>query len=117
MKQFRFLVFTKPVEGREKEYDDWYQNVHLRDLVAVPGYKSAQRFRLNRVYQKPQMAPAEEPYRNLAIYNIEADDLDTVIAGMKRLAGKVHITDALDNPASSAIFYEECGAVVTAPGS
>jgi hypothetical protein len=115
MRHYKFLVFTKPIDGREQEYDDWYQNIHLQDLVAVPGFKSAQRFRLKKTYQKPLRG--DEPFDHLAIYDIETDDLDGVLAGMKRLSGKVVISDALDLPASSALFYEEYGAVVSSPGS
>jgi hypothetical protein len=115
MRHYKFLVFTKPIDGREQEYDDWYQNTHLQDLVAVPGFRSARRFRLKRIYQKP--LSGAEAFDHLAIYDIETDDLDGVLAGMKRLSGKVVISDALDLPASSAVFYEEYGAVVSSPGS
>jgi hypothetical protein len=113
MRRYKFLVFTRPMDGREQEYDDWYQNVHLQDLVGVPGFKSAQRFRLKRIYQKPPSADA--PSVHLAIYDIETDDLDGVLAGMKRLSGKVFISGALDLPASTSLFYEEYGAVVASP--
>jgi hypothetical protein len=29
----QFLVFTNPVEGREDEYNEWYDNVHLGDVA------------------------------------------------------------------------------------
>src|SRR4051812_5666782 len=46
MPRFKFLAFTNPVEGREDEYNEWYTNTHLADLLRVPGLMSAQRFRL-----------------------------------------------------------------------
>jgi hypothetical protein len=114
MRQYKFLVFTRPVAGREKDYDEWYQNIHLHDLVSVPGFKSARRFRWARTHQKP--ADADEP-QHLAIYEIETDDIDAVIAAMRTLRGKVSMSDAIDLPASSSMFYEEYGPIVTSPGS
>ena len=33
MVQYRFLVFSNPIEGREEEYEDWYTNQHISDVV------------------------------------------------------------------------------------
>jgi hypothetical protein len=43
-----FVVFTNPVEGKEATYNDWCDNRHLPDVLDVPGFVSAQRFRLYR---------------------------------------------------------------------
>jgi hypothetical protein len=109
MHKYKFVVFTRPIEGREQEYNEWYQNVHLPDLLSVPGYISAQRFRLSRTHT---VLNGEVPFPYLAIYNIETDDIDEVLAGMKRLKGKIVVSDALDLPASSAMIYEEYGSLV-----
>jgi hypothetical protein len=109
MPKYKFLVFTRPVQGREQEYNDWYQKVHLPDLLTVPGYTSAQRFRLSRMHTA---LSGEVPFPYLAIYNIETDDIDAVLAGMKRLKGKIVVSDALNLPASSAMIYEEYGPLV-----
>ena len=42
----QFLVFSNPVEGREDEYNEWYDNVHLRDVCNVPGVAGAKRYEL-----------------------------------------------------------------------
>lgn len=41
------VVYSNPVEGREQEYNDWYSNQHLNDLLAIPGVISARRFKLS----------------------------------------------------------------------
>ena len=38
------LVMTEPLPGKEDEFNDWYSNVHLHELVKVPGIAAAQRF-------------------------------------------------------------------------
>ena len=32
MAQHALFVFTDPVEGKEEEYNDWYNNVHLAEV-------------------------------------------------------------------------------------
>lgn len=39
-----FDVHSNPVPGREDEYNDWYTNQHLSDVLASPGFVAAQRF-------------------------------------------------------------------------
>jgi hypothetical protein len=109
MRHYKLVVYTKPVVGRDQEYNDWYEKTHLSDLVAIPGINSAQRFRL----AKSLSAETSLPF--LAIYDIETDDVDGVIAEMKRRSGTeaMMISDALDKNASAMVF-EECGSFVAA---
>ncbi len=37
MPHYAYVVHSNPVAGREDEYNDWYSNRHLADVVAVPG--------------------------------------------------------------------------------
>ena len=45
MPRYNLIVLTNPVDGREDEYNDWYTNVHLDDVLKIPGVVGAQRFR------------------------------------------------------------------------
>ncbi len=95
------IHFTNPAEGREDEYNDWYSNRHIKDVVGLDGFAAAQRFAFT-----PANVAAESPYRYLAIYeatgNIAAAEADLAAAGAERkeavAAGrepKVPISDAL----------------------
>jgi hypothetical protein len=69
MARYKLIAFNNPVPGREDEYNDWYSHTHLSDVLRVPGFLTAQRFRL---------APAQQPgteqrWRYVAIYDCEAD--------------------------------------------
>ena len=75
MVRFSFVVHTNPVEGREQEYNDWYSNQHLKDLLAIPGVISARRFKLSGT----QIQDVAQTYQYLAIYDIEADDVSSFI--------------------------------------
>ena len=41
---YYFFVFSNPVAGHEDEYNKWYNEQHAPDVVAVPGFVTAQRF-------------------------------------------------------------------------
>lgn len=47
MRRFKMLVFSQPFEGREAEFDEWYTGRHLADICALPGFATAQRFKLH----------------------------------------------------------------------
>ena len=78
MARFSFVVYSNPVEGREQEYNDWYSNQHLKDLLAIPGVTAARRFKLSGT----QIHDAAQTYQYLAIYDIEADDVSSFIKEM-----------------------------------
>ncbi|MGB3501623.1 MAG: hypothetical protein WBA44_08375 [Mesorhizobium sp.] len=87
------VVFTNPVEGKDDEYNDWYDNQHLGDVLNVPGVRSAQRFGLGPV----QRMPAPHPWKYMAIYEVETQRIDEVVATLNRLPGSADMpmTDAL----------------------
>jgi hypothetical protein len=100
---------TRAVTGQEKEYDEWYQNVHLKDVVAIPGFKAAQRFRLQQA-----MMPGPDLPVNLAIYDIETDDIDGAIKELtdRSASGQMVVSKALSLEGGFAAIYEESGPVV-----
>ncbi|ORW96591.1 hypothetical protein AWB92_06515 [Mycobacterium sp. IEC1808] len=69
---------------REQEYNTWYDEVHLPELLALDGIVSARRFR---------PVDGNGPY--VAIYEIEGDDLQAVLDNMIANAGQLHMSDAL----------------------
>ena len=87
------LVQSGPSDpAREDEYNDWYSNRHLADVIALDGFQSAQRFTL----ADPDRAK-DAPYKYLALY--EAEDGRTEVAA-KALAtatreGRIYLSDAL----------------------
>lgn len=109
MPRYKMLVFTSAVDGRENEFNDWYQSRHLPDVTAVPGFRAAQRFKLAKVLSKGAEA---KPF--LSIYEIETDDLDATISEMRSRARTeiMPISDAMA-PGSFGVVYEEAGDVVS----
>jgi hypothetical protein len=72
--RYVYLVMSDPLPGREWDFNDAYQNVHMGDLVQLPGWTGAQRFRLVAGVMPRHTLP---PYRrgNLIIWDQEGGDL------------------------------------------
>jgi hypothetical protein len=58
--------------SREEEFNDWYNNVHLPDILESPGFVRAIRYENTN--------PAEGQGKFIAMYEIETDDLATTLA-------------------------------------
>ena len=37
MPKFNLFALTNPTDGRDEEFNDWYTNVHLTDVLKLPG--------------------------------------------------------------------------------
>jgi len=57
--------------SREQEFNEWYDNVHLPDILETPGFVRAIRYENTN--------PAEGQGKFIAIYEIETDDLASTL--------------------------------------
>lgn len=76
------LVFSNPSEGNEDAYNDWYDHEHLQEVVALPEFVSARRFRLAADQLE---GGTESEHRYLAVYEFEGDPKDA----LARLQGEL----------------------------
>ncbi|HEY3696187.1 hypothetical protein [Phenylobacterium sp.] len=110
--RYAMLLFSNPVPGREAEFNDWYQNVHLGDLVQLEGWTGAQRFRIVTTVKPP---PAAEARRQgyLTIWDQEGAEPQGPAARMAAAfrAGKVRLSPAIDTGpgAVASATYEATG--------
>lgn len=66
------MALTNPAPGQEDAFNAWYDEHHLREVLAYgTGMTGGRRFRLSDA-QRPGHTP---PWRYLAWYDLEADDL------------------------------------------
>src|SRR5215472_1678890 len=79
---YYFFVFSNPVAGHEDEYNKWYDQQHAPDVVAIPGFVSAQRFVKNEL-SLYRMVDLQVP-RYLVIYKIVTDDVEAVFREVNR---------------------------------
>lgn len=106
MPKFAFLVLSNPVEGREDEYNDWYDNQHLPDLVRLDGFVGAQRFLL---------ADGDSPYKYMAIYDVDAQSPEAAMETMNKVRGTpdMPMSDSLDRNCLLKAFYRELAPKLT----
>lgn len=91
-----FLVFTNAVAGRDDEFNRWYDEIHVPDILDLSGVVSAQRYSL-QPSERPKMAPNPTAHRYLTIYEVERDGnlvLQDMIA--KSLSGTMALSEAFD---------------------
>lgn len=100
--QHRFIVFANAVEGREDEFNEWYDSTHIPEVLDVEGFVACQRFQLT--------VPSDEaPGKYLAAYEIDGDD---PVAAVKRLgAAMPDMTQSedLDRPSVVALIMTAMG--------
>ncbi|OBH12401.1 DUF4286 family protein [Mycobacterium sp. E3247] len=69
---------------REDEYNTWYDQIHIPELLTLDGIVAARRFR---------PVDGNGPY--VAIYELEGDDLQAILDNMIANAGQLTMSDAL----------------------
>ena len=84
MAKFKMIALTTPVPGKEAEYHDWYQNVHLPELTQIAGLHAGQRYKLVTKFI------GEDTNQYLAIYDIECDDPMIFLGAMGEAAMERH---------------------------
>jgi hypothetical protein len=103
MKDYAYVVRSVPVAGREEEYNRWYSERHLQDVIAVPGFVSAQRFRL-----ADPAADGAPPQTYMAIYTMRTDQPEALLETLRELVetGRMEMSEALDQENLATILYE-----------
>lgn len=106
MAKYTFVVMTNPVEGKESEFNEWYNQQHIPDVLNVPGFVSGHRFRIADVQMGGE---ASKTFKYLALYEIETDDLAGVMKEMRARGGTPEIV------ASDAIDMKKVGTYIFTP--
>ena len=110
------LVLSNARDGREAEFNDWY-DVHMRETIdKLDGFAAAQRFELAELEDAPHV-----PFRYLALYEIEDDRIarayEQFLHGRReraeaRAAGRepmITVSDSLDPTSFLVGFYSALG--------
>jgi hypothetical protein len=108
MKQGVWAVYTNPTSpAEEEEYNRWYSEVHIHELVEIEGIVGATRYRV---------VSDDASHRYVALYHLEGDDLQTVVARVseRSAAGGFTPTSTLQKEPGSGKFLFEQIASVTA---
>ncbi|HEY6493330.1 MAG TPA: hypothetical protein VIZ43_08665 [Trebonia sp.] len=80
MEKHLLLVFTRPVEGREDEFNAWYDERHLGDVTGLPGIVAGQRFVFAEA--SPNSVSSAPEFGYLAVYEVPDGELDRAKAAL-----------------------------------
>ena len=65
-----YFVFNNPEPGREEEFNEWYDNVHIPEVMSVGNIVSAQRFKYRQL-EREAGQPVAHAY--VTVYELEGD--------------------------------------------
>lgn len=104
MAKFIMVVTSAAKDGRDQEYNDWYDSTHIHDICSIPGVVSGKRF--TAVEPSPNPHPA--PYLALYELELEEDNPGPVLGEMMRKsqAGEMSISDSLDASKAQIWMYK-----------
>jgi hypothetical protein len=100
------IALTNSVPGREAEFNAWYDDIHVKDLVAVPGIVAAQRY-----LAVPSGDAPAALYQYLTIYRTEGS-VDAVRANLAATRDRRIISEALA-PGSAMWAFRPIGPRIT----
>lgn len=78
-------VLSRPIPGAEEEFNRWYDSTHMPEVLSLRCFVAGQRY-----------APADPSDPYLAIYDIEASDIDAIHEVLRIGSSAMTISDALD---------------------
>lgn len=108
MKRCTIVALTNATPGREQEFNDWYDNQHVHDVLKVPGFVSAQRFACEDVPGFP--APK---YKYCALFEVEGENPGQSVVELFSRHGTPELpaSDAMD-PDVYFVLYQPTSPVI-----
>jgi hypothetical protein len=86
--RYKLIALSNAKDGREAEFNEWYDTVHLPDMLKIPGVVSGERF--------VNAFPAAHKF--VAVFDVETESLEALAAEINARAGsgEMVVSDALD---------------------
>jgi hypothetical protein len=107
-----FLALSNAADGASHDdFNQWYDDVHAKEVLALPGVKSARRFKL----AGSQIMPGDDANgrQYLALYEVDVDDWAAFAQSMQDGFANGNITinpDLLQlDPMVMTMVFEEIG--------
>ncbi|CAA0136676.1 Uncharacterised protein [Mycolicibacterium vanbaalenii] len=104
-----FVVLTNAIDGREVEFNRWYDEVHVPAVLNIAGVLSAQRYSLRKL-GRPELAPNPGSHRYLTIYEVDRDG-NLVCADLiaQSLSGAMDLSESFDLTTASMDSWQPIG--------
>jgi hypothetical protein len=99
------IVYTNPISTeRDDDYNRWYDEIHLPEILAADGFVAASRYRISDAQVGGMAAP---DHRYVAVYEVDTDDLQGALDTLLRSAADLDMGDSVDQSTASAALWEE----------
>lgn len=97
MARYVMIARSNAVAGKEAEFNRWYDEQHMPDMMAIPGFVGFERF----------AAAGEGAHGYMNVLQLETDDLGATLAEMGRRTGtdQMPLTDAMDFATVDVTFW------------
>lgn len=96
MAKYVLVVASSPKPGRESEYAEWYDLVHLPDVCKAKGVLNGRRL------IALDSSPATPPGAQISVFDLDVEDPASVMERTR--SGEFGSSDSVD-PASVKIWY------------
>jgi len=106
-----YIVLSNSTPGDDDEFNAWYTGTHIPDVISVPGFVAAQRFRF---VGHPALKPA--PFGYAALYEVKKDRAAEAFADLMSRAGtpRMVVSETLAQDVLHAAAFEPLGIHVAA---
>jgi hypothetical protein len=111
MNRHLLIVLTNAAAGRDIEFNEWYDRIHIPDALAIPGFVSARRFEMSDLEFLPA-GVRSSPFRYLTLYEIDGDPSIVLTEWRDRLtSGSMRLSDSIEMETSVVGLFamrEQC---------
>lgn len=100
------VVGSNPTDpASEAAFNEWYTDTHLDDVLKVEGFATARRYTLSDA--RPMAGTEASPFRYLAVYEVESDDLEQAGRDLQAAldSGAIPVSETFDLSHLSVDFY------------
>jgi len=94
-----------PVEGRETEFHEWYETVHVPEVLALPQFIRAVRYAPRDSLEG--LSPG--PTGHMTIFEVEAPDVSQALGTLSDALPSLTMSDSLDLATAHVRAYEFVG--------
>lgn len=105
MTRHLLIVHSEAAPGHdEDDFNDWYDHVHLPEVLKVPGFRAAQRFTA-----VPGVHGELPEHRYMTSYEIETDDLAATMTTLSQAAQQMPFDPMFDRASRQTSAYTAIG--------
>lgn len=92
-------ITSRALPGRDEEYDRWYGETHVGEVLALPGFLSCDRYRELGMDGRPTGT-------FVAQYQVETDDPAALLQALFTAAPTMKMTDSIDRDSTAFAFLQ-----------